>query len=238
MDAYTVKELKKMIMTYKKSNCPTVSKAKRAELLTMIKDLNISTDGKTDGKKEKTDSCVKCKIKMNLPKVDKIDLKKYENMEEFSKKKKIKTKEKGLDIKVKKGNLIGGNDLFKFIRYNDEFLDNIKILYPTGYNVLKNALEEIRVQNKKDKSFFNIDDYFDKEFENPMFFNKEFFRKLIKREDVDGAKGKLKLLFKGINKKFTNEDIDIPSSRNPIKIDIDYPYKDIYGIMRKPIRYK
>ena len=194
MDAYTVKELKKMIMTYKKSNCPAVSKAKRDELLTMIKDLNISTDGKTDVKKEKTDSCVKCKIKMNLPKVNKIDLKKYESMEEFPKRK-----------------LIGGGDLLEYTENTTKFLEKIEELYKDGYDNLKVSLESIRKENKKNKTFLNIDDYFEKELKKPIFFNKSFFKKFVKKEGMDNAKSFIMMLFKRINNKFFSNRIKIPS---------------------------
>jgi len=229
MNGYTVKELKKIIMNYKKSNCPAVSRGRRDELLKIIKNLNINGD---EGKCEQLER--KKKEPKKEPKIErpKAILRKTD---------KIKTIKKDSDIKVKvekakKEDLIGGNDLFKFVNYPDDFLDNIKILYPRGYDILKIALEKIRVQNKKDKSFFNIDDYFDKEFKNPIFFNNKFFRNLIKREDVGATKEKLKMLFNNINKKFTDKDIEIPSLLNPIILTYDYPITDIYGIKRYPGR--
>jgi hypothetical protein len=190
MDTYTVKDLKKIIMNYKKSNCPAVSRARRDELLTIIKDLNISTDGK----KGKTDSCVKCKIKMNLPKTDKIDLKKYENMEEFPKRK-----------------LIGGDDLIGFTENTTKFLEKIEELYKDGYDNLKVSLESIRKENKKNKTFLNIDDYFEEELKKPLFFNKSFFKKFVKKEGMEYAKSIIMTLFKRVNNKFLTNQIKIPS---------------------------
>lgn len=188
MSGYTVKELKKIIMLYKKSNCPAVSRARRDELLTMIKDLNISVDEREPLERKKREA------KMKLPKVDKIDLKKYENMEEFPKDK-----------------LIGGDDLIKFTDDTTSLMDNIKKLYPDAYENLKKELEVLRKQNKKDKSFLNIDDYFEKELKKPVFFNKSFFKKFVKKEGMDYAKSSIMTLFKRVNNKFLTDQIAIPS---------------------------
>jgi hypothetical protein len=188
MSGYTVKELKKIIMLYKKSNCPAVSRARRDELLTMIKDLNIDIDEREPVERKKREA------KMKLPKVDKIDLKKYENMEEFPKDK-----------------LIGGDDLIKFTDDTTSLMDNIKKLYPDAYENLKKELEALRKQNKKDKSFLNIDDYFEKELKKPVFFNKSFFKKFVKKEGMDYAKSIIMTLFKRVNNKFLTDQIAIPS---------------------------
>jgi hypothetical protein len=188
MSGYTVKELKKIIMLYKKSNCPAVSRARRDELLTMIKDLNIDIDEREPVERKKREA------KMKLPKVDKIDLKKYENMEEFPKDK-----------------LIGGDDLIEFTDDTTKLMDNIKKLYPDAYENLKKELEALRKQNKKDKSFLNIDDYFEKELKKPVFFNKSFFKKFVKKEGMDYAKSIIMTLFKRVNNKFLTDQIAIPS---------------------------
>jgi hypothetical protein len=188
MSGYTVKELKKIIMLYKKSNCPAVSRARRDELLTMIKDLNIDVDEREPVERKKREA------KMKLPKVDKIDLKKYENMEEFPKDK-----------------LIGGDDLIEFTDDTTKLMDNIKKLYPDAYENLKKELEALRKQNKKDKSFLNIDDYFEKELKKPIFFNKSFFKKFVKKEGMDYAKSIIMTLFKRVNNKFLTDQIAIPS---------------------------
>lgn len=188
MSGYTVKELKKIIMLYKKSNCPAVSRARRDELLTMIKDLNIDIDEREPVERKKRES------KTKLPKVDKIDLKKYENMEEFPKDK-----------------LIGGDDLIEFTDDTTKLMDNIKKLYPDAYENLKKELEALRKQNKKDKSFLNIDDYFEKELKKPVFFNKSFFKKFVKKEGMDYAKSSIMTLFKRVNNKFLTDQIAIPS---------------------------
>jgi hypothetical protein len=188
MSGYTVKELKKIIMLYKKSNCPAVSRARRDELLTMIKDLNIDIDEREPVERKKREA------KMKLPKVDKIDLKKYENMEEFPKDK-----------------LIGGDGLIEFTDDTTKLMDNIKKLYPDAYENLKKELEALRKQNKKDKSFLNIDDYFEKELKKPVFFNKSFFKKFVKKEGMDYAKSIIMTLFKRVNNKFLTDQIAIPS---------------------------
>jgi len=214
MDAYTVKELKKIIMNYKKSNCPAVSRARRDELLMMIKDLNINVDERQP-KKERT--------KMRLPKTDKIDLSQFENMVEFPKKKKRKMrlpKTDKIDLKkfesmgfedLDKFELIGGDDLIEYTDNASKFMENIKKLYPYGYQNLKLALEALRKQYKKDKTFLDIDDYFKKELKKPVFFNKEFFKKFVKKEGKVAAKETIAILFKRINKKFSSKQILIPS---------------------------
>ena len=200
MSGYTVKELKKIIVNYKKSNCPAVSRAKRDELLMMIKDLNIDV-GKREMKKER--------VKMNLPKTDKIDLEKFENMEEFPKKKK----------------LIGGDDLLEYTDTATKFMENIKKLYPDEYENLKKELEVLRKQNKKNKSFLNIDDYFKKELNKPIFFNKVFFKKFVKKEGMNYAKTVIMLLFKRVNNKFLSDQIKIPSE----ELGSDSKGKEIKG---------
>lgn len=211
MDTYTVKELKKIIMLYKKSNCPAVSRARRDELLTMIKDLNIDVD-KREPKKERP--------KMNLPNVDKIDLKQFENMEELPKKKKSKMKLPKVDkIDLKKyenmeelpkNKLIGGDDLLKYTDDVKEFSKKIKELYKDGYEALQISLESLRKRNKKNKTFLDIDNYFDKERDKPIYFNKSFFSKFNKRQGRS-SKSIIKYLFKDINKKFLGGDIEVPS---------------------------
>jgi len=222
MDLYTVKELKKIIMVYKKSNCPAVSRARRNELLTMIKDLNINGDGCECEQLERKKEPKKKKSKMRLPKVDEIDLSQFENMVEFPKKKKSKMKLPKVDkIDLKKFEsmgfedldkfeLIGGDDLIEYTDNVSKFMENIKKLYPYGYKNLKLALEALRQQYKKDKTFLDIDDYFKKELKKPVFFNKEFFKKFVKKEGKD-AKSFIRLLFKRVNKKFLTDDVQIPS---------------------------
>jgi hypothetical protein len=210
MSGYTVKELKKIIMLYKKSNCPAVSRARCDELLTMIKDLNIDVD-KREPKKERP--------KMNLPKVDKIDLKQFENMKEFPKKKKSKMelpKVDKIDLKkyenmeeLPKNKLIGGDDLLKYTDDVKEFSKKIKELYKDGYEALQISLESLRKRNKKNKTFLDIDNYFDKERDKPIYFNKSFFSKFNKRHGRS-SKSIIKYLFKDINKKFLG-DIEVPS---------------------------
>jgi len=214
MSGYTVKELKKIIMNYKKSNCPAVSRARRDELLMMIKDLNINVDERQPKKERR---------KMRLPKTDKIDLSQFENMVEFPKKKKSKMKlPKVNKMDLKKFESMGVEDLDKFeliggdnlIEYTDDITklkENIKKLYPYGYQNLKLALEALRKQNEKDETFLNIDDYFEKELKKPVFFNKLFFKKFVKKEGKY-AKHFIRLLFKRINKKFLTDDLQIPSS--------------------------
>ena len=199
MDAYNVKELKKIIMNYKKSNCPAVSRARRNELLMMVKDLNINVDGcECEQLERKKKEPKKVRPKTRLPKVDEIDLKKFESM--------------GVED-LDKFELIGGDDLIEYTDNSSKFKDNIKKLYPYGYQNLKLALEALRKQNKKDKTFLNIDDYFKKELKKPVFFNKEFFKKFVKKEGKEFSKTMLRLLFKEINKRFLTRDIDIPSER-------------------------
>jgi hypothetical protein len=195
MSGYTVKELKKIIMNYKKSNCPAVSRARRDELLMMIKDLNINVDEREPLERKKKEP-KKERPKMRLPKVGEIDLKKFKSM--------------GVED-LDKFELIGGDDLIGYTDSSSKFLENIKKLYPYGYQNLKLALEALRKQYKKDKTFLNIDDYFEKELKKPVFFNKEFFKKFVKKEGEQFSKTILKLLFKLINKKFLTGDIDIPS---------------------------
>ena len=221
MDAYTVKELKKIIMIYKKSNCPAVSRARRDELLTMIKDLNINGDGcECEQLERKKKEPKKVRTKMRLPKTDKIDLSQFENMVEFPKKKKSKMKlpkVDKMDLKkfesmgfedLDKFELIGGDDLIEYTDNVSKFKDNIKKLYPYGYGNLKLALEALRKQYKKDKTFLDIDDYFKKELKKPVFFNKEFFKKFVKKDGEVIAKETIGLLFKRFNK---NLSILIPS---------------------------
>jgi hypothetical protein len=222
MSGYTVKELKKIIMNYKKSNCPAVSRARRDELLMMVKDLNINVDEREPLERKKKEP-KKERPKMRLPKADKIDLSQFENMVEFPKNKKRKTrlpKVDKIDLKkfesmgvedLDKFELIGGDDLIGYTGSSSKFLENIKKLYPYGYQNLKLALEALRKQNKKDKTFLNIDDYFEKELKKPVFFNKEFFKNFVKKEGEPFSKTILILLFKLINKKFSTRDIDIPS---------------------------
>jgi hypothetical protein len=189
MDAYSVKELKKIIMIYKKSNCPAVSRGRRDELLKTIKDLNIDI-----GEREpKMTLPKKKKSKMTPSKVNKIDLKKYENMEELPKNK-----------------LIGGDDLLKYTDNVKEFSKKIKELYKDGYEALQISLEKLRKRNKKNKTFLDIDNYFDKEKDKPIYFNKSFFKKFIGRHH-SVSKTILKYLFKDINKKFLDQDIEVPS---------------------------
>ena len=195
MSGYTVKELKKIIMNYKKSNCPAVSRARRDELLMMIKDLNINVDEREPLERKKKEP-KKERPKMRLPKVGEIDLKKFKSM--------------GVED-LDKFELIGGDDLIGYTGSSSKFLENIKKLYPYGYQNLKLALEALRKQNKKDKTFLNIDDYFEKELKKPVFFNKEFFKNFVKKEGEPFSKTILILLFKLINKKFSTRDIDIPS---------------------------
>lgn len=201
MSGYTVKELKKIIMLYKKSNCPAVSRARRDELLTMIKDLNINVDEREPLERKKREP-KKERPKMKLPKVDEIDLKKYENMEE-----------------LQKIELIGGDDLIEFTDNTTKLMNNIKKLYPDAYENLKKELEALRKQNKKDKSFLNIDDYFEKELKKPVFFNKSFFKKFVKKEGMDYAKSSIMTLFKRVNNKFLTNQIAIPSQE--VKPDSD-----------------
>lgn len=201
MSGYTVKELKKIIMLYKKSNCPAVSRARRDELLTMIKDLNINVDEREPLERKKREP-KKERPKMKLPKVDEIDLKKYENMEE-----------------LQKIELIGGDDLIEFTDNTTKLMDNIKKLYPDAYENLKKELEALRKKNKKDKSFLNIDDYFEKELKKPVFFNKSFFKKFVKKEGMDYAKSVIMTLFKRVNNKFLTNQIAIPSQE--VKPDSD-----------------
>jgi len=195
MDTYTVKELKKIIMNYKKSNCPAVSRARRDELLTMIKDLNINVDEREPIERKKREP-KKERAKMTLPKKDKIDLKKFESM--------------GVED-LDKFELIGGDDLIEYTDNPSKFMENIKKLYSYGYDNLKLALEALRKQYKKDKTFLNIDDYFEKELKKPIFFNKEFFKKFIKKEGDEYAKSTIMILFKRINNKFLTNQISIPS---------------------------
>jgi hypothetical protein len=118
MDAYTVKELKKIIMNYKKSNCPAVSRARRDELLEIIKELDITVGDRQPIERKKRET-KKERPKMTLPRTDKIDLKKFENMiDEFP-----------------KSDLIGGDELIEFTESPKEFLDNIEKLYPRGYDI-------------------------------------------------------------------------------------------------------
>jgi hypothetical protein len=131
---------------------------------------------------------------MKLPKVDKIDLKQFKNMEELP-----------------KIELIGGDDLIQFTDNTTKLMDNIKKLYPDAYENLKQELEALRKQNKKDKSFLNIDDYFEKELKKPVFFNKSFFKKFVKKEGMDYAKSIIMTLFKRVNNKFLTNQIAIPS---------------------------
>ena len=189
MSGYTVKELKKIIMIYKKSNCPAVSRGRRDELLKIIKDLNIDIDERKPLERKKKEP-KKERPKVIPPQADKIDLGDLDKFE-----------------------LIGGDNLIEYTDSSSKFKDNIKKLYPYGYQNLKLALEALRKQNKKDKTFLDIDDYFKKELKKPVFFNKAFFKKFVKREGEATSKSIIRLLFKEINRKFTTHDIVIPAEQ-------------------------
>jgi hypothetical protein len=162
----------------------------------------------------------KKKSKMTLPKVDKIDLKKYENMEELPKKKKSKMilpKVDKIDLKkyenmekLPKNKLIGGDDLIKYTDNVKEFSKKIKELYKDGYEALQISLESLRKRNIKNKTFFDIDKYFDKEEDKPIYFDKSFFSKFKKRHGRT-SKSIIKYLFKDINKNFLEGGIEVPS---------------------------
>jgi hypothetical protein len=186
---YTVAQLKEMIKNHKKTNCPAISKKRKNELLEIIKILNIEqpVERKNEPKKERP--------KVILRKTDKIE------------------RPEVILPKANKIELIGGDNLIEYTDSSSKFKENIKKLYPYGYQNLKLALEALRKQNRKDKTFLDIDDYFKKELKKPVFFNKAFFKKFVKREGEATSKSLIRLLFKEINKKFKTQDIVILSEQ-------------------------
>ena len=181
---YTVAQLKEMIKNHKKTNCPAISKKRKNELLEIIKILNIEQPVERKNEPKKE------RPKVILRKTNKIDLEDLDKIE-----------------------LIGGDNLIEYTDSSSKFKDNIKKLYPYGYQNLKLALEALRKQNRKDKTFLDIDDYFKKELKKPVFFNKAFFKKFIKRNGEAFSKSIIRKLFKEINKKFTTHNIVIPSEQ-------------------------
>tara|TARA_R110000868_G_scaffold397819_2_gene670709 strand:- start:4680 stop:5342 length:663 start_codon:yes stop_codon:yes gene_type:complete len=182
---YTVAQLKEIIKNHKKTNCPAISRKRKNELLEIIKILNIEQPVERKKNEPKKE-----RPKVILRKTDKIDLEDLDKIE-----------------------LIGGDNLIEYTDSSSKFKDNIKKLYPYGYQNLKLALEALRKQNKKDKTFLDIDDYFKKELKKSVFFNKAFFKKFVKREGEATSKSIIRLLFKEINRKFTTHDIVIPSEQ-------------------------
>jgi hypothetical protein len=181
---YTVAQLKEIIKNHKKTNCPAISKKRKNELLEIIKILNIEQPVERKNEPKKE------RPKVILRKTNKIDLEDLDKIE-----------------------LIGGDNLIEYTDSSSKFKDNIKKLYPYGYQNLKLALEALRKQNRKDKTFLDIDDYFKKELKKPVFFNKAFFKKFVKREGEATSKSIIRLLFKEINKKFKTQDIVILSEQ-------------------------
>jgi hypothetical protein len=204
MSGYTVKELKKIIMIYKKSNCPAVSRARRDELLTMIKDLNINVDEREPLERKKREP-KKERAKMRLPKADKIDLSQFENMVEFPKNKKIeKTKDK-----TTKDNLIGGDDILRLVNDPKEFLENIKSMYPLGYDNLKNGLEKIVKKKLDEDKLLIMSKFFKKELKKPKFFNKTFLIDMLKSKSQEQVQDIIASVFRLINKKLLKKNIII-----------------------------
>jgi hypothetical protein len=179
---YTVAQLKEMIKNHKKTNCPAISKKRKNELLEIIKILNIEQPVERKNEPKKE------RPKVILRKTNKIDLEDLDKIE-----------------------LIGGDNLIEYTDSSSKFKDNIKKLYPYGYQNLKLALEALRKQNRKDKTFLDIDDYFKKELKKPVFFNKAFFKKFVKREGEATSKSIIRKLFLEINRKFTTRNVVIPS---------------------------
>jgi len=204
MDTYTVKELKKIIMNYKKSNCPAVSRARRDELLMMIKDLNINVDEREPLERKKREP-KKERVKMRLPKADKIDISQFENMVEFPKNKKIeKTKDKN-----NKDNLIGGDDILRLVNDPNEFLENIKSMYPLGYDNLKNGLEKIVKKKLDEDKLLIMSKFLKKELKKPKFFNKTFLINMLKSKSQEQVQDIIASLFRLIDKKLLKKNIII-----------------------------
>jgi hypothetical protein len=181
MCKHTVKELKKIIMNYKKENCPAVSRARRDELLKIIEKLEIEVD----------------QIK-TLPQ----DLKKM-----FKKNEKLLNYSTKIPKSIKIKQLIGGDDLFDSIELSkDDFIKKIKELYPDGYNKLKQGLDEY----DKSTDGLDMDKYLTKEIKKPVFFNNNFIKKLIKKDGKAFLKTRLKMYFLAINKNLKGK-ISIPS---------------------------
>jgi hypothetical protein len=163
MCGYTVKELKKIIMIYKKSNCPAISKLKRDELLKTIKDLNINVDEQEPLERKKKES----------------------------KKKLI------------------GNDMIGFINDPKVFLENIKSMYPHGYDNLKNNLKNnLKKCYTKDKVLY-ISQFILNDLKKPKFFTPSFLRTVIKSKSSEYLKDILASLFLLIDKKLLKKNIYI-----------------------------
>lgn len=169
MCKHTVKELKKIIMNYKKENCPAVSRVRRDELLKIIEKLEIEVD----------------QIK-TLPQDLKKMFKKNEKLLNYSTKipKSIKIKD---NSELKK---IGGKELLKYIDdniINDNvpnagvygytssrksiklLTDKMEELFPLAYKNIKKFIEE----SDKKTLLNNID--------LSIFFNKNFLN-IIKKK--------------------------------------------------------
>ncbi len=105
-------------------------------------------------------------------------------------------------------------------------------------------MEILRRKIKRDKTFLNIDDYFEEELKRkPLFFNKSFFKKFVKKHGKQLSKSIIKVMFFAIGKKFNNrffdEDIQIPSEfsgpRQTSKGKYNNgSYLDSYGKMHYP----
>jgi len=181
MSKHTVKELKKIIMNYKKENCPAVSRSRRDELLKIIEKLKIEVDQKKA-----------------LPQDIKKMFKKNEKLLNYSTKipKPIKIKQ-----------LIGGDDLYSFIELpREKFVQKIKELYPDAYEKIKQGLNEY----VKSTEGLDMDKYLKEEMKKPVFFNNSFLKKLIKLDGEPFLKTRLKLLFTEINDNLRGK-ISIPS---------------------------
>jgi len=181
MSKHTVKELKKIIMNYKKENCPAVSRSRRDELLKIIEKLGIEVD----------------QIKA-LPQDIKKMFKKNEKLLNYSTK---------IPNPIKIKQLIGGDDLYSFIELpRAKFVQKIKELYPDAYEKIKQDLNEY----VKSTEGLDMDKYLKEEMKKPVFFNNSFLKKLIKLDGEPFLKTRLKLLFTEINDNLRGK-ISIPS---------------------------
>lgn len=158
---------------------------------------------------------IKIHKKINCPAISKkrknelLEIIKILNIEQPVERK--KKEPKVILPKANKIELIGGDDLLEYTDSSSKFKDNIEKLYPYSYQNLKLALEALRKQNKKDKTFLDIDDYFKKELKKSVFFNKAFFKKFILKEGKAESKSMIRKLFLEINRKFTTRNIVITS---------------------------
>jgi hypothetical protein len=174
MSKHTVKELKKIIMNYKKENCPAVSRAKRDELLKIIEKLEIEVDQK---------KALPQDIKKVFKKNEKLELKKIGGKELL----------KYIDENIINDNVPGaGVNGYTSSRKSIKLLTNkIEELFPLAYINLKKYIDE-NYQNRTNLDDIDLTVYFDNSFLNKIK------KKLIYINDFRSF---IRALFYAINKK-------------------------------------